>query len=126
MVYGSDAIWSHRWYANLQDKGPGGLPGVNVGSNAGLVESSQVPNNPTGVWVGDYTVQPEDGGLGVFAHEFGHDLGLPDLYDTSGNTGGAENSTGFWVTTATAARSSATATSRASTPPSSTRPAVGS
>ena len=55
------------------------------------------PYNPTGVWVGDYTIQPENGGLGVFAHEFGHDLGLPDLYDTSGNTGGAENSTGFWT-----------------------------
>ncbi|MFZ2015657.1 MAG: immune inhibitor A domain-containing protein, partial [Nocardioides sp.] len=26
-----------------------------------------------------------------------HDLGLPDEYDTSGNTGGAENSTGFWT-----------------------------
>ncbi len=33
----------------------------------------------------------------MFSHEFGHDLGLPDLYDTSGNTGGAENSTGFWT-----------------------------
>ena len=32
----------------------------------------------------------------MFAHEFAHDLGLPDNYDTSGNTGGAENSTGFW------------------------------
>ena len=56
-----------------------------------------MPNNPTGVWVGDYTMQPENGGLGVFAHEFGHDLGLPDLYDTSGNTGGAENNTAFWT-----------------------------
>ncbi len=51
----------------------------------------------TGYWVGDYTVEPENGGVGVFAHEFGHDLGLPDLYDTSGNTGGAENSTAFWT-----------------------------
>ena len=32
----------------------------------------------------NYIVQPEDSGVGVFAHEYGHDLGLPDLYDTSG------------------------------------------
>lgn len=96
-IYGTDAIWSHRWYANLQAGGPGGLTGINIGSRGGLVSSTLVPNNPTGVWVGDYTIQPENGGLGVFAHEFGHDLGLPDLYDTSGNTGGAENSTGFWT-----------------------------
>ena len=31
--------------------------------------------------------------MGVFVHEFTHDLGLPDLYDTSGG----ENSTGFWT-----------------------------
>ena len=55
-----------------------------------------MPDHPTGVWVNDYTVQPENGGLSVFAHEFAHDLGLPDLYDTSGNDGGAENSVGFW------------------------------
>lgn len=48
----------------------------------------------TGIWVGDYTIQPENGGLGVYAHEYGHDLGLPDEYDTSG---GGENSTGFWT-----------------------------
>ena len=91
---GTDAIWSHRWYSAMQAGGPGRLPGVNVGDNGGLVSSALVPDNPTGVWLGDYTVQPENGGLGVFAHEYGHDLGLPDLYDTSGNTGGAENSTG--------------------------------
>ncbi|WP_307812430.1 immune inhibitor A domain-containing protein [Phycicoccus sp. CSK15P-2] len=93
---GSDAIWSHRWYSNLQNDGPGGLSGVDIGSNGGIVSSERVPDNPTGVWLGDYTIQPENGGLGVFAHEYGHDLGLPDLYDTSGNTGGAENSTAFW------------------------------
>ncbi|NED78839.1 M6 family metalloprotease domain-containing protein, partial [Streptomyces sp. SID11233] len=47
----------------------------------------------TGIWVGDYTMQPENGGLGVFAHEYGHDLGLPDLYDTT-NTG--DNSVAYW------------------------------
>jgi len=45
------------------------------------------------MWIGDYTTEPENGGLGVFAHEFGHDLGLPDLYDTNGG----DNSTAFWT-----------------------------
>jgi immune inhibitor A len=85
---GTDAIWSHRWYAfynNIGFTGPAfnKYGGVQVGGS--------------NFWVGDYTVEPENGGVGVFSHEFGHDLGLPDLYDTSGNTGGAENSTGFWT-----------------------------
>ncbi len=95
---GTDAIWSHRSAAALQPGSP--LPGksaTQVGTNAGLVSSPLIPNNATDYWVYDYTVQPENGGLGVFAHEFGHDLGLPDLYDTSGNTGGAENNTAFWT-----------------------------
>src|SRR6185503_13513906 len=49
-------------------------------------------------WIGDYTIEPENGGVGVFSHEFGHDLGLPDEYDTNGNVGGAENSTAWWTT----------------------------
>lgn len=104
---GTDAIWSHRWYAQLIPIGASGpvVDGNIVpfgGFNAGIGGVSSgvvIPSNPTGVWVGDYTIQPENGGLGVFAHEFGHDLGLPDLYDTSGNTCGStcENSTGFWT-----------------------------
>ena len=38
----------------------------------------------TGIWAGDYTIQPENGGLSTIAHEYGHDLGLPDHYDTAG------------------------------------------
>ena len=85
---GTDAIWSHRWYAfynNIGATGPADNPagGIRIGDSD--------------YWIGDYTIEPENGGVGVFAHEFGHDLGLPDLYDTSGNTGGAENSTAFWT-----------------------------
>lgn len=47
----------------------------------------------TSLKISNYIVQPEDAGLGVFAHEFGHDLGLPDLYDTSGT---GESDVEFW------------------------------
>jgi immune inhibitor A len=71
---GGDAIWSHSW----------DLGGVYT-----------VPGSTTDVpyWGGKvgaytYTVEPEDGATGVFAHEFGHDLGLPDEYDTIYSGGG--------------------------------------
>ncbi len=51
-------IWSHKWT----------LP---------------APFVDHGVKAYAYFTAPEDGRLGVFAHEFGHFLGLPDLYDTS-------------------------------------------
>jgi immune inhibitor A len=85
---GTDAIWSHRWYAFYNNIGATG-PAFNLQGGVRIGNSNY--------WIGDYTVEPENGGVGVFAHEYGHDLGLPDLYDTSGNTGGAENSTGFWT-----------------------------
>jgi immune inhibitor A len=87
---GKDAIWSHRWYAYFGANGPDGA------GPAGAAQGG-VRIGISNYWIGDYTIEPENGGLGVFAHEFGHDLGLPDLYDTSGNVGGAENSTGFWT-----------------------------
>lgn len=65
---GEDAIWAHRW----------SLPGVTVlpGTEASV-----------GYWGGmmaayDYTIQPADAAAGVVSHEYGHDLGLPDEYDT--------------------------------------------
>jgi len=91
-VLGDDAIWSHRWYNQTTRIGAGGptVAGKTVPYGGARLGQSKY-------WVGDYTVEPENGGVGVFAHEFGHDLGLPDLYDTSGNSGGAENSTAFWT-----------------------------
>jgi len=37
------------------------------------------------IHVMNYIMQPEDAGVGVFAHEYGHDLGLPDIYNILGN-----------------------------------------
>jgi immune inhibitor A len=90
-VLGDDAIWSHRWYNQTTRIGAGG---PTVGEETVPLGGARIGQSK--YWVGDYTVEPENGGVGVFAHEFGHDLGLPDLYDTSGNSGGAENSTAFW------------------------------
>ena len=81
---GEDAIWSHRWYAYSNNAGKTGPTGNLLGG---------VPLGTSGMWIGDYTTEPENGGLGVFTHEFGHDLGLPDLYDTAGG----DNTTGFWT-----------------------------
>jgi immune inhibitor A len=81
---GEDAIWSHRGYAfedGIGTQGPAGNPlgGTQIGD--------------TGLWVADYTIQPENGGLSVFAHEYGHDIGLPDLYNTAG---GGDNGVDWW------------------------------
>ncbi|GAB1644621.1 immune inhibitor A domain-containing protein [Krasilnikovia sp. MM14-A1259] len=82
---GEDAIWAHRWYAWQSENvaGPAGnlLGGTQIGSS--------------GIWIGDYTMQPENGGLSVFAHEYGHDLGLPDDYDTSPNH--TEDNNEYWT-----------------------------
>lgn len=65
---GDDAIWSHRW---------------TLGNVYPVADSVAKVNYWGGKMAAyDYTVQPEDGAVGVFAHEFGHDLGLPDEYDT--------------------------------------------
>lgn len=82
---GEDAIWSHRWYAYVTDAG-------RTGPSGNLLGGTQIGS--TGIWIGDYTVQPENGGLSVFVHEYGHDLGLPDDYDTSGL---GDNNNEYWT-----------------------------
>lgn len=66
-----DDIWSHRWV---------------LGPQAITYD---------GVFISDYIIQPERYGpnnianIGVVSHEFGHAMGLPDLYDTNGGSEGA-------------------------------------
>jgi immune inhibitor A len=82
-IQGEDAVWSHRSFA---------FSNTTTGPEGNLQGGTQI--GTTGIWVGDYTMQPENGGIGVFAHEYGHDLGLPDLYDFSGS--GGQNHVNWW------------------------------
>ncbi|MDP8238415.1 MAG: M6 family metalloprotease domain-containing protein [Candidatus Hatepunaea meridiana] len=49
-------IWSHKWQIARQERDD--------------------------VAISTYSMEPQDGAIGVFSHEYGHVLGLPDLYDT--------------------------------------------
>ena len=56
-----------------------------------------------GIAVKRYTIQPEQQreekitNIGVICHEFGHNLGAPDFYDTDyGQSGGTYGGTGVW------------------------------
>ncbi|MFL6118280.1 immune inhibitor A domain-containing protein, partial [Actinophytocola sp.] len=82
-IQGEDAVWSHRSFA---------FSNTTSGPNGNLQGGAQIGD--TGIWVGDYTMQPENGSIGVFSHEYGHDLGLPDLYDFSGS--GGNNHVNWW------------------------------
>jgi M6 family metalloprotease-like protein len=76
-------IWSHSWTL----------------AAAGYNTSQRTFD---GVLVNDYTTIPEKGNpssmttIGVMCHEFGHNLGAPDFYDTDYNTGGQYDGTGNW------------------------------
>ncbi len=72
----NDYIWSHSW---------------------GLVSKAKKYNN---VLIDSYILLPEKRaygmvGIGTFCHEFGHALGLPDLYD-SDDSNGASEGLGKW------------------------------
>lgn len=85
-VFGEDAIWSHRWRTfQCSPCGADQGPAINrIGGN-------QIGDS--GVWIADYTIQPENGGRSVFFHEYGHDLGLPDDYDIYGG----DNANEYWT-----------------------------
>ncbi len=84
-VTGSEEdIWSHSWTL----------------AAAGYASNARTFN---GVLVNRYTMQPETRNatgsmntMGVIAHEFGHNLGLPDYYDTNTTDDITYDGTGIW------------------------------
>ena len=83
---GGDAIWSHRWNLGGYTLVPGEV------SESDNFSHPVYGNNLLVAY--DYTIEPEDGAAGVFIHEFGHDLGLPDEYDTQYT--GAGEAVAYW------------------------------
>ena len=68
----------YEWTLNSND----------IHSHAGTIRGKLAD----GVKVTSYATEPEDGRVGTFAHEMGHLLGLPDLYDVTLNSYGL----GMW------------------------------
>jgi len=85
---GTSNIWSHRWTYN--------------GWTGGDYTTKDAKHGGGFIKVNDYVIMPAFacGGttmiqIGVFAHEFGHAFGLPDLYDTD-DTNGDSQGLGNW------------------------------
>ncbi|UCE96670.1 MAG: M6 family metalloprotease domain-containing protein [Candidatus Bathyarchaeota archaeon] len=93
----STDIWSHRWYIFGEGYSVNGSPLQDT-----IVDGVRISRHPDD-YVGGYFMQAEDSPMGVFAHEFGHDLGLPDLYDTDYSSDGIGRwglmATGTWLGT---------------------------
>ncbi|MBI4683829.1 MAG: M6 family metalloprotease domain-containing protein, partial [Nitrospirae bacterium] len=75
-------IWSHRWSF--------------AGAGIGIYTTNDACPAGGFIKINDYVIQPEIlygqiQTMGVFAHEYGHALGLPDLYDTDGSSEGIGN-----------------------------------
>ena len=85
---GDMAIWSHSFVATCDNDGNGTLELGCLASDGGT------PDPDDDIYVVNYTVVPEDANIGVVVHEYGHDIGLPDYYDTSG---ASSNSTAHWI-----------------------------
>ncbi len=83
---GANNIWSHRWTFTVVTGQPYTTDDIDPVSGLNVMID------------GPYAIMPERSGgnnnsgslieIGVFAHEFGHIFGIPDLYDTDGSSEG--------------------------------------
>ena len=99
--YDANDIWSHSWDLNSAN----GLENYKTGNGEFVTsEPCSYPGGGGFITVNNYVIQPELAtpnpggrliGVGVFAHEFSHSIGLPDLYDMDGSSEGAGNWTSW-------------------------------
>jgi len=86
--YGGPEIWSHSW--TLQAAG-------------GAYSTDDASENGGNIIINGYVIQPavtsnnQMEEIGVFCHEYGHALGLPDLYDRTPSGGSDSEGVGNWA-----------------------------
>ena len=81
----ANSIWPHRWFVTHNSNHEGGLADITFDGKL-LMDyacTSELRGNTGSNMCG----------IGTFCHEFGHVLGLPDYYDTSGIQ---KNSLNYW------------------------------
>ncbi len=88
-------------HAGIDQSGGGGIQGDDaIWAHSSSVFEYIPVNDPTVPYWGNnmiaynYVIQGEDCGIGTFTHEFAHDIGLPDEYDT--NYTGTGEPVGYW------------------------------
>jgi M6 family metalloprotease-like protein len=95
--YGGPEIWSHSYSYSYYVIF---YPDIYEGVIDGPYVTNDLGFNGENIKIDDYTIQPavvpeDDGGgmteISVFCHEYGHALGLPDLYDYGYNSFGVGN-----------------------------------
>lgn len=79
----ADRIWPHRFMVQRRE---GQGPTVD-----GVLNARGGAPIKVGLWARDYNMQSEYTEVSTFIHEFGHSIGLPDVYARATN-----NSTGPW------------------------------
>ncbi len=91
-------IWAHRWGLDTNGEAAPTADGKKVASLLGGGGYIQIGEMHCGTWLGGHPGHVAT--IGVVAHEFGHDLALPDLYDVDYSTNGigdwAVMGTGGW------------------------------
>lgn len=86
---GADGIIDHLMilHAGLgEEEGGGSIEGDAIWSHSWDLYEEHYADIDGDIYATNYTIEPENGAIGVMVHEFAHDLGIPDDYDT-GYTG---------------------------------------
>lgn len=92
--WSTDSVWSHKW--DILGSPYGCSDCIDT-----FLDGKRISRNNSNEDIAGYTMLSEFSPLGTFAHEYGHDLGVPDLYDTDYTSSGVGDwdimASGSWL-----------------------------